>query len=103
VQQNGGQWTVTISDIMKACGETDEEEYGTYLQAIDMAIKTFGVKFEKSGRNGRTYSIDPADLVDFYAQKAKLSHVFEVNLDVTIVCSHCSIPTNYTINIKEKR
>lgn len=105
INKSGGRWTATISDIMTAYGETDQEEYGTFLQAIDIAIKQFGLTFEKSGRNGRTYSIDTGDLADFLAYKARTttSTPFSTSFDVTIVCSHCAQPTNYTIEIKEKR
>lgn len=103
INQSGGRWTATIHEIMEACNEKDREEYGSYLQAIDMAIKQFGLKFEKSGRNGRTYSIDTGDLADFLAHKSKLSATFETTFEVTIACSHCSKPTNYTLTIKEKK
>lgn len=106
IGKNGGRWTATINDIMTTYGETDSEEYGTFLQATDMAIKQFGLKFEKSGRNGRTYTIDTGDLADFMTHKARMTPTgqpFQTSFEVTIICSHCTTPTNYTIDIKEKR
>ncbi|MNC61224.1 hypothetical protein D3C75_1111540 [compost metagenome] len=87
---------------MNATGEQDEEEYGTFLQAIDTSAKLYKIQWRKAGRNGREYYIEESDLARFYSERTKLSHVFEFSVDVTITCSHCQKPSNYTISIKER-
>lgn len=103
IQRHGGSWVGTINDVMQNANETDPEEYGTYLQAIDTASKLYKVQWKKAGRNGREYFMEGTDIARFYAERAKLSKIFEVAVDITITCSHCSTPTNYTITVKENR
>lgn len=103
IQANGGTWTGTIQDVMNAVGEKDGEEYGTYKNAVDTATKLYNIRWDKAGRNGRKYFIDDADLARFYAERAKLSKVFEFSVDVTIACPYCHKPTNYTVSIQERR
>ncbi|WP_145040976.1 hypothetical protein [Paenibacillus sp. Y412MC10] len=106
IGKNGGRWTTKIQEVMNLNGETDEEEYGTYRYAIDIAIKQFGLKFDKAGRNGRTYSIDTGGIADYHTYKAKHTtskEPFRTSYQITITCPHCDEPTNYTIDITENR
>jgi hypothetical protein len=103
IQGNNGKWTGTIADIMSIANESDPEEYGTYLQAVETATKLYKLQWNKAGRNGREYYIESADLARFYAQKAQLSKAFEYSVDFTITCPHCVKPTNYTITVKENK
>ena len=102
IQRSDGKWTGTINDIMQAANETDSDEYGTYLQSVETANKLYKLQWRKAGRNGREYFIEDADLARFYTERTKLSKVFELSVDVTITCSHCAKPTNYTVTIKER-
>lgn len=103
IKENDGSWTGTIHEIMQTAGQEDPDEYGSTLQAVDIASKLYKIQWNKAGRNGREYYINESDLAKFYAEKAKLRNVFETTLNTTIVCSHCGVPTNYTINIKENK
>jgi hypothetical protein len=52
------RWNGTIRDLMAACGEHDEKEYGTYFNALSIVREKYNIKSKSAGRNGNWYYFD---------------------------------------------
>lgn len=100
IQNSGnGVWTANLTEIREANGQIDPEEYGTYLQAVGIACKRYGINWAKAGPNGRRYSIDPVDMAKFLAIEAVKTGKYDTKVTVTLTCPCCNTPTTYEVHL----
>lgn len=94
-----GIFTASITAIREANGETDPEEYGTYLHAVANACRKYGITWEKAGKRGRRYAMSQAAMAAFLAQQAIQTGRYDTTIQVTLTCPHCNAPTTYSVKI----
>lgn len=95
-----GLFTASITDIRLAHGNPNDDEYGTYLHAINQACKRYKIEWDKAGPNGRKYRMDPADMAAYLAGQAILTGNYQTTMQVTLTCPCCNQPTTYEVQFK---